>query len=179
MMDALGKREGVEPLMKEACMMFWPGADPVFDAKPMIFQLENCVVDLEKNIFRYGAPTDMTGRCAPITIPQKWLDDPSKIGEEGKAHRQRAWDIVWRIFERNGPFHPHDHYDELGDQDVANFHFLLDLMARHLEGRPLTSFFAKEYPTMKRRRILLDGEPLLHAPPAKRAMQQFCLTCLA
>ena len=40
-------------------------------------------------------------------------------------------------------------------------------------------FFAKEFPTTKRRRILLDGEPLLHAPPAKRAMQQFGLTCLA
>lgn len=39
-------------------------------------------------------------------------------------------------------------------------------------------FFAKEFPALKRRRILLDGEPLLHAPPAKRAMQQYGLTCL-
>ena len=40
-------------------------------------------------------------------------------------------------------------------------------------------FFAAEFPHMKRRRILLDGEPLLHAPPAKKAMQQFGLFCLA
>lgn len=39
-------------------------------------------------------------------------------------------------------------------------------------------FFAKEFPTTRTRRILLDGEPLLHAPPAKQAMREFGLRCL-
>jgi len=36
----------------------------------------------------------------------------------------------------------------------------------------------RSFPNKRQFQLLLDGEPLLHAPPAKRAMQEFGITTL-
>lgn len=108
-----------------------------FDLKPDVFRLQNCVVDLRTNRIRFGKPSDMCSRASPVVIPQTWLTDSSSVDEASRGFRQSAWDIVWSMFSRDGDFHRYDGFDEVGDQDEANFHFLLMVMARLLEGRPL------------------------------------------
>ena len=43
-------REGVEKIIKESAMFF--SRRGVFDVDPMVFQLENCLLDLHTNTFR-------------------------------------------------------------------------------------------------------------------------------
>ena len=58
-------------IIKEAAMLFDQPA--TFDMNPMIFQLNNVVVDLTTNTILAGKPSDMTSRSSPITIPKGWL----------------------------------------------------------------------------------------------------------
>ena len=132
---ALSSREGAEKVVKEACMFFEQKAE--FDTDPYLFQLQNAVVDLQTNQIRRGKPSDMCSRASPITIPDKWITNPGVVDASSAAQRQMAWDTIWSIFRREGPFHDLDHYHELGDQDLANFDFLHKVLARLLEGRPL------------------------------------------
>ena len=37
-----------------------------------------------------------------------------------RAH-QLAWDVMWRMFKRDGEHHPGDHTNQLGDQGETNF----------------------------------------------------------
>ena len=64
---ALECQQSVEKIIRECCMYF--DREPIFDMDPMIFQLQNCVVDLATNTIRRGRPSDMTSKCSPVTIP--------------------------------------------------------------------------------------------------------------
>ena len=111
----------------------------MYDANPDIFQLFNCVVDLQTNTIRKGTPADRTSRRSQIVIPEAWLKDPSLIDAGSAAMCQEAWDIIWSMFTRgeDGQPHPLDEVETLGDQDVNNCEYLMRLMARKLEGRPI------------------------------------------
>jgi hypothetical protein len=111
--------------------------DIIFDDYPDTMQLRNCVVDLASNTFRYGKPSDLTSRCSNILVPEDWLTSPEIIDEKSATIRAAAWSIVWSIFRREGPHHPDDLVDLLGDQDQQNFDLLMNILARVLEGRPL------------------------------------------
>ena len=106
-----------------------------FDLNPDLFQLQNCVIDLQTNSIRYGRPADMCSRASQIAILREWLADPRVTEDASRRYGTTA--VVWSMFKRNGDFHPLDAYEEIGDQDTMNFHYLLMLMAKLLEGRPL------------------------------------------
>jgi hypothetical protein len=131
----LGNREGADRLLRESCMYF--NKDVNFDTNPNILQLQNGVVDLKLNAFRHGKPSDMCSLSSPIVVPRQWLLDASVIDAASLPLRQSAWDLMWSMFKRTGDFHPLDAFEEVGDQDLNNFNFLLKVMARLLEGRPL------------------------------------------
>ena len=136
LVEQLESREGVEKVINESAMLFWPEADPVFDMNPALFQLANAVVDLRDCTVRRGKPSDMTSMASPIAWPEKGFDDTGLVEAEGEPYRDQAWGIMWSTFHRAGDFHPDDHVEELGDQDLANFYLLLKIHARSLEGRP-------------------------------------------
>ena len=109
----------------------------IYDSNPLIFQLFNCVVDLTTNAFRRGRPSDLTSRRSLIVVDEKWLKDPKRIAPESEDKRQKAWNIIWTIFRREGHQHALDHAEILGDQDESNFLYFMQLHARLLEGKPL------------------------------------------
>ena len=135
MVATLECKESVEKLMKECAIFF--SEEQMYDTQSRLFQLSNCVLDLNKNVFRKGQPSDLTSRRSPVVIPEEWLKDPSKMEKASESVRQKAWDILWSIFGRDAEQHELDHADKLGDQDATNFHFFLHLQARLLEGKPL------------------------------------------
>ena len=128
-------RESVEKLIKEAAVFF--DREACFDADPMLFQCQNCILNLRTHTFQRSQPSDMCRRSSPITIPEKWLRDPTLIDAESVQLRKDAWATMWSLFQREGAHHPDDHYEELGDQDVQNFNFFMKIQARQLEGNPL------------------------------------------
>ena len=138
--EALEKRESSERVIKEACMLFDTGVE--FDVNPDIFQLQNSVVDLKRNSIRQGSPEDMTSRASPVMIPEGWMQDPTVVAAESQQARAIAWDVCWSIFKRDGPHHPLDCFEQLGEQDVDNFKYFQVVLARLLEGRPLCKFIA-------------------------------------
>ena len=87
---------------------------------------------------RYSKPSDMTRRKSSVSVPQTWLENPDLIDAESAEMCAAAWDVMWSMFERTSDFHPDDHFEVLGDQDEANFRYMMVLHARLLEGRPLT-----------------------------------------
>ena len=131
----LGCRLGVEALIKESAMFF--DVETVFDENPYLFQLKNCLLDLRTNSFRPCRPSDMTRRCSSVVVPATWLEDPDLIPLESAQYCDAAWAVMWSMYSRAGEFHPDDHFDELGDQDEANFNHIMNLHARLLEGNPL------------------------------------------
>ena len=54
---------------------------------------------------------------------------------ESAAIRERAWDVMWSMYDRDGEPHPHDNFEELGEQDAVNFMYHMVLHARLLEGK--------------------------------------------
>ena len=135
LIGSVENRDGVEKTIKEACMFF--NKEVEFDVNPDILQLQNAVVDLIANKIRHCRPSDMCSRASPIEIPTAWLDDSSIIPAQSVQQRQEAWDVIWSMFKRDGDFHVLDHFDDIGDQDVTNFNFMMKVLARLLEGRPL------------------------------------------
>ena len=96
----LENREGAERLVREASMFFFKGK--MCDRNPDILQLQNCVVDLKTNQVRYGRPSDYCSLSSTVVIPKRWLDDTSVIESESQSLRQRAWDVLWSMFKRDG-----------------------------------------------------------------------------
>ena len=135
MVVALECKDSVEKLVKECTIFF--AQEQTYNAKPFIFQLYNCIVDLETNTFRLGRPSDLTSRRSTIVVPEKWLKNPGNIEKEAEPMRQLAWKICWSVFSREGEQHRLDHAEVLGDQDEINFQYFLKLLARLLEGKPL------------------------------------------
>lgn len=131
---ALENRDSIEKIIKESAVFMLREA--VFDTNANLFQLQNCVLDLATNTFRRGRPSDMSQRASPITVKDEWLDDPVLFVSETEHQRQDAWNVMWSMFERDGPYHVDDNFDILGDQDSVNFYYLMNLHARWLEGRP-------------------------------------------
>ena len=119
MVQSLECKDSVEKTIRECTIFF--STEQVYDQQPLIFQLSNCVLDLRTNTFRKGGPSDLTSRRSPIVVPDVWLRDPSLMDSQPEGIRQRAWDILWFIFGRDGDQHPLDQADILGDQDEANF----------------------------------------------------------
>jgi phage/plasmid-associated DNA primase len=134
MVVTLEKKEHVEKLIKES--QIFMEKEATFDMNPDLFQLDNCVLDLITNSFRAGRPSDMTMRASAIRIPPEWLEDKSLISQQSFEQRKLAWSIVWSIYVGQGMVHPHDHFEELGNRDAENFHYLMNLFALLLEGRP-------------------------------------------
>jgi hypothetical protein len=134
---ALECREALEKIIKESAIFF--SKEQVYDTKPHIVQLVNCVLDLLTGTFRKGLPSDLTSRRSNITIPENWLQTPSLIDTAGDKCRSFAWDIIWSIFSKgeDGEAHANDQVETLGEQDEINFMYFLHLLARLLEGRPL------------------------------------------
>jgi hypothetical protein len=149
MVSALSSARSVENLLTECAMFF--DRPCAWDENPDLFQLANCVLDLQSNQFRRTRASDMCQRASTVQVPEAWLIIPALIEGESRACRTEAWDVLWSIFNRcscqkptggqaadascSCPFHPDDNYEQLGDQDSVNFHFLVDLLARLLEGR--------------------------------------------
>ena len=131
---ALESRESAEKIIKEASSFMEKEA--IFDEDPDLFQLQNCVLHLPTNTFRRGRPTDMCRRASPVTVPEALLDNMAASDTVTGPLREAAWRVMWSMFCRVGPHHPDDNAEELGDQDKANFDFLMAIHARLLEGRP-------------------------------------------
>ena len=126
----------VKPLIEQSAIFFRQHA--VFDTDSLIFQCQNCVLDLSVNAFRRTRPTDMTSRASRVHIPDAWLNNKDLIMPQSAPQRAMAWKIVWSIFKRGkSDFHPGDFYEELGDCDVDNFQYFITLVCRLLEGRPI------------------------------------------
>jgi hypothetical protein len=100
-----------------------------------LFQLQNCVLDLRTNTFRRGMPSDMCRRASPVTLPENWLLNSDIIEAESQSICQNAWEVMWSMYKLVGDHHPDDHLDQLGEQDIPNFHFHMATHARHLEGK--------------------------------------------
>ena len=135
MYEALECKESVDKIIKEATVSF--SKEIVFNQKPYLFQLSNCVLDLKTNTFREGVPSDLTSRRSNVRIPEAWLKDFVKLEKESAPMRQKAWEVMWSIFKRQDEFHEYDCFAQLGDQDEVNFMHLMRLHARLLEGTPL------------------------------------------
>ena len=71
---------GISGIFDEATVFF--RKEPQFDQNKMLFQLANCMLDLETHRFRRTKPSDMCLKCSPIVIPEHWLGTPHHIGIE-------------------------------------------------------------------------------------------------
>ena len=129
------RASSTDALIHEMRMFF--ARDPAFDRNAYIFQLENCVLDLRENTFRMSQPSDMTQKYSPVRIPAAWLRDPSLITYQSKGICEKVEEVMWGIYKREGDFHPSDHFEEVGDNDAAEYMHLLQCMARMMEGIPL------------------------------------------
>jgi hypothetical protein len=73
-------RESLEKIIKESAIFF--SKEQIYDTKPHIVQLMNCVLDLQTRVFRKGSPSDLTSRRSSISVPEKWLKQPSLIDSD-------------------------------------------------------------------------------------------------
>lgn len=114
------------------------------DSDPMLLQLQNATVDLRTNTIRESRPGDYLTRASSISVPDYAMEG-SSIDEppDAVSNREWAYNFIWSIFQPgiDGAPHPYDKYDELGDQNAANFRYFLLFLARILEGRPLKRCF--------------------------------------
>ena len=135
----LGNHTSVQHLLGEARPYFLRSVG--FDLDPMILQLQNAVVDLRRNFVRESRASDYTSKMSQIRAPIGAFG-PEGSREETSADsdaRKWTWDLLWSIFRKDetNKYHVLDQEDTLGEQDAANFKYLLLLLARLLEGRPL------------------------------------------
>ena len=111
------------------------------DSDPMVLQLQNATVDLRSNTIRDSRPGDWTSKISQVRVPEYALPGAKDTTEppEEKLERERATDFIWSVFrpDPSGKSHHLDAAGALGPQDRQNAYFLLCLLARLLEGRPL------------------------------------------
>ena len=112
-----------------------------FDADPMILQLQTAVVDLRVNRIRASAASDYTSKASPLFVPANALSGGSGVAETPEEAEARAWtwSLLWSVFKKDedGEYRDLDRKETLGEQDAQNFAYLVLLLARLLEGRPL------------------------------------------
>ena len=122
----------------DECKKFFTTDRIIFDQNPNIFSFANSIVlDLQQNEFRFARPSDLCRRASLLNIPHRWLVGEAYLADTSAA-RTEVWSTLWSIFRRDGPFHPGDKVELLGTQeDELDFHWLISLMARLLEGKPL------------------------------------------
>ena len=135
----LEDRARVRGLVEER-KKFFSTYDVLFDQDPHIFAFRNMVIlDLRTNEFRYAKPRGRARKTSKLQIPTSWLHGDAGYLQNSAELRPKVWSALWGIFRRDGDFHPGDATEELGfDQDVENFQWLITLLARLLEGTPLT-----------------------------------------
>ena len=135
----LGNHTSVQHLLGEARPYFLRSVG--FDLDPMILQLQNAVVDLRRNCVRGSRASDYTSKMSRVCAPDRALQCPGDQVEsaEDSEARKWTWDLLWGIFKKGGnsDYHLLDRKGDLGDQDLRNCNYLLLLLARPLEGRPL------------------------------------------
>ena len=84
------------------------------------------------------------------------MADEEKFNTDTMELRKHAWDVLWSMFSREGEFHPLDYFEEVGDQDKVNFQFLMTVMARLLEGRPLARLVVLTNPRGRNSKGILE-----------------------
>ena len=135
----LGNHTSVQHLLGEARPYFLRTVG--FDLDPMMLQLQNAVVDLRQNFVRESRASDYTSKMSQIRAPSGAFGRVGSQTEcvEDSDARKWTWDLLWSIFrkEKSAEYNVLDHKEILGEQDATNFKYLLLLLARLLEGRPL------------------------------------------
>ena len=94
-------------------------------------------------------------RSSTLSLPERWLSNPSLIESESARDRKAVWKILWSVFSRcqcgkktgvcsgglKCQHHPDDREADLGDRDHEQFQFMLRVFAQLLEGRSLMITF--------------------------------------
>ena len=87
-LEDLGTDKSLISILHQSAMFFM--REVRFDANPDLFQLKNCVLDLRTNTFVQTKAEHMCLRCSDLTIPPRWLRDPSLIEAESANDGRRS-----------------------------------------------------------------------------------------